>query len=170
VDSGEHVETQAAALGWSETQTITVVCGNTPGGERGHLLLDDVDDHLDERDGVLEADRSRQLDRRGFEHHVRRAQVLALGAQPLEELPDSGLRHQRHHRPLLGGEIAEPGQPLVHARDRLRRKRRRRAFDVLNGGGQIHGLQLARRVTRLAPASGGNTAAATVVARWKPST
>jgi hypothetical protein len=37
-DNSDELVSRAAALGWSETQTITVVCGNTPGGEATLVL------------------------------------------------------------------------------------------------------------------------------------
>ena len=110
------------------------------GGELGDLLFDDVDDDLDEGDGVLEAEGAGEFDRGGFEHHVGGAEVVAGVAQPFEELPHSGLGHQGDHRALLGGQVAEPGEAFVHPGERLGRQRRRGAFDVLNGRGQVHAL------------------------------
>jgi hypothetical protein len=37
-DNSDELISRAAALGWSETQTITVVCGATPGGEATLVL------------------------------------------------------------------------------------------------------------------------------------
>jgi len=85
------------------------------------VRLDDLDREPDQADGLLEVDHAGERARRGAEHRgdhlggARRRLVTGL-AVPVDEAPDAGLHDHRDPRTLLGAEVAEPRQVLLHPR------------------------------------------------------
>ncbi|NUQ89090.1 MAG: PucR family transcriptional regulator, partial [Glycomyces artemisiae] len=72
-DNPDELISRAAALGWSETQTITVVCGATPGGEATLVLH-----------SVQRAARRLGLDILAGVHGARLVLLLGGVAEPVE--------------------------------------------------------------------------------------
>jgi hypothetical protein len=100
----------AAELEDGEVQRLLV-----PGLGHGiDVVLEDVDGHFDQVDGLLERHHPHQLARRGAEHLAGELRRPAGVAAPLDERGDPGLRHEGHPRPTVRRHRAEPGQLVVH--------------------------------------------------------
>ena len=113
-------------LNW---RTATCSASSSPGfGHRGDVVLQDVDDDLDQVDGLLEGDHPDELARGGAEDVAGQPRRLARVAAPLHEGGDPVLGDQGDPGAPVGRHGAEPGELVVHPGHGTRGQGSRRAL------------------------------------------